>query len=511
MTIAIYLRLSLEDNENLDESNSITNQRLLLKEFILRNPELNQCNIREYCDDGYSGTNFDRPGVTDLIEHVRQNLIDCIIVKDFSRFSRDYIEIGSYLDQIFPFMGVRFISVDDRYDSNNYIGTTATLDMAFKTLLNDFYCKDISIKVKSAIRSKCENGEFAYGQIPFGYERIPESKNQIRINEIEAEVIRYIFGMAAEGMTTVMIAKRLHEENIPTCSQIRGKVKENPDRIPCWSCRMVRHILDNRFYLGEFIYHKHEPESVGSKKLKQIPKSEWITQLGHHESLVSMEVFNKAANHKTGNSTKRMRPKHPLTGKLYCGGCGYAMVYKKPYGKSLQRFECGRHAQLKLDTCCTYYRVEILEELILTMITKELMKLVDLQEYRAAIKTSLKNQVVILEKKIRNIKKLNEENDQEIFVVYEKYAEGKINVEEYRKEQNRINNLKNRYDSALSKYRQDLEVTEEAYMNNLEKKKHILESYEIDTLTQEVVNNFINKIKVYKNKSVEIKLAFSIE
>lgn len=507
--IALYLRISIEDNDNKDESNSITSQRLLLKEFLQGKPELSNCVVREYCDDGYSGTNFDRPGVTELIEHVKQNLISCIIVKDFSRFSRDFIEMGAYLDQIFPFMGVRFISVNDNFDSNKNRGMTVEMDTAFKTLLNDFYCKDISIKVKTAIQNKCRNGEFAYGQAPFGYEKDPDQKNKLRINEKEAEIIRNIFELSAGGMTAVAIEKKLNEEKVPTCRQMRGKAKEDSGRVCCWNSNYLRCILNNRFYLGEFIYHKTEPESVGSKKKKRLPKSEWITQPGNHEPLVSEELFIKAGYSKGNNSTKRIRPKHPLTGKLHCGGCGYAMVYKKPYKEGvIPRFECSKHSQLKIDTCCTYFRAEILEELILTMITKELLKLADMQENREAVKMYLRNRMVILEGKILSTKKKKEELEKGLFIIYEDYTKEKISVVEYKKAKECIERGINKCDTSICQYQEDLSVTEGVYFDNNKDLRQIIKYSKIDMLTQDVVDSFVNKIIVYKNKSIEIEWAF---
>ena len=164
--IAIYMRLSQDDGDPNAESNSIVNQRHLLYSYVEKNFE--DYELLEFQDDGYTGANFSRPGVSKLLERVRNGEVDCIIVKDLSRFSRDYIEIGAYLEQIFPFAGVRFIAVNDRYDSNRFKGDVAGLDTSFKNLMNDLYCKDISVKVKSALKMKKENGIYANGSCTFG-------------------------------------------------------------------------------------------------------------------------------------------------------------------------------------------------------------------------------------------------------------------------------------------------------------------------------------------------------
>lgn len=163
--LARYIRLSRED-EKESESNSIANQRELLKNFVESSPDLSQYEAVEFCDDGYSGTNFDRPGVIALLEEVRAGNIRCILVKDLSRFGRNYIEVGDYLEQIFPFLGVRFISVNDRFDSSDFEGTTGGLDVGFRNLIYALYSKDLSQKVRSAKKTRMEKGEFIGSHAP---------------------------------------------------------------------------------------------------------------------------------------------------------------------------------------------------------------------------------------------------------------------------------------------------------------------------------------------------------
>ena len=184
--LALYLRLSLEDEGEKDESNSISNQRKQIYEYIHHDSELSRYEAMEFSDDGYSGTNMNRPGMQKMLKEVKANKIQCIIVKDMSRFSRDYIEMGTYLNQIFPFMGIRFIAINDHYDSRDHHGSTIEIDTAFQTLLYDLYSKDVSIKVKASFENKCAKGEYVFGQAPFGYEKSREVKNTIVVNEKEA-------------------------------------------------------------------------------------------------------------------------------------------------------------------------------------------------------------------------------------------------------------------------------------------------------------------------------------
>lgn len=510
MTVAIYMRLSLEDSKSKNESNSITNQRILIKEFIKKNLEFAKSEVIEYCDDGYSGVNFERPGVTKLLEDIKKNLINCIIVKDFSRFSRDYIDMGTYLDKIFPFMGVRFISISDNYDNIYNVGATIGIDTAFKSLLNDFYSKDISVKIKTVFQNKCSNGEYIFGQTPFGYEKIPDKKNQIRINEKEAKVVKYIYELSAGGMTPVAIEKRLYKEKVPTCSQMRGKVKDNGERINCWSSEMVRKVLDNRFYIGDFIYHKAEAAYVGSNEIKRLPKSEWITIPNHHEAIVSNDLFEKAKYNKSDRSTKRKYPKHPLTGKLYCGGCGYSMVYKRTLkGEPYQRFECRKHALLQIASCCVYIKSEILEELLLTMFNREVMKMADLKKSKDSLMTALKSRMNVLCEKIQLVNLQMVELEQKKARTYEDYVEGLINADEYKQMIEMINKTVKEKKDSIECYKMDLDETKKAYNSNLDDLKNILKYSKVNELTQDIVDEFFSKIKVYRDRTVEIEWAFS--
>ena len=197
--IAIYLRLSCEDTDinSKDESNSIENQRTLLVNFLQDRDDLVDEYI-EYVDDGYTGTNFERPEFKRMIEDAKAGKIDTIIVKDFSRFGRDYIGVGDYLEQILPILGIRFISVNNNYDSNDYFGKTMGMDMAIHNLVNNLYSKDISKKIKSALRVKWKNGQWTGGKPPFGYLRDTETGEWV-IDPVAGKYVRAIFDKAIEG------------------------------------------------------------------------------------------------------------------------------------------------------------------------------------------------------------------------------------------------------------------------------------------------------------------------
>ena len=405
--VAVYLRLSLEDEWGMEvrESNSISSQRILIRSFIRQDEELKEYEVKEFCDDGWSGTGMDRPGMNQLLAEVKKNRVQCIIVKDMSRFSRDYIEMGTYLDQIFPFMGVRFIALGDHYDSREHGGTTIGIDTAFQTLLYDLYSKDVSVKVKASFENKCANGEYAFGQVPFGYRKSTKERNKVIVEEKEAEVVRYIFSLAMQGKGSTGIAVQLQREGIPTITQMRRPDKKAGDgKKHAWSSQSVRNILNNRFYLGEMAYGKTVRKSVGSKNSIHIPKEEWKVIPDHHEALVMPEVFVQVSKFRPELSTKQKREKNPLTGKLHCGGCGYAMVYKPLQGKNkYRRFECHKHSLLKISECCTYFNADILEELVLDMINKELMMRGEAAGQEKSLHMFQKARVMEIKKQLENL------------------------------------------------------------------------------------------------------------
>ena len=191
--IAIYMRLSKEDDFMADESNSIGNQRKFIRSFINKDSDLRKMNIVEFTDDGYSGKNMERPQMQNMLELIKRQQFSCVIVKDFSRFSRDHIVQGKYIEQIFPFMGIRFISINDNYDSKNHIGGIGEIDISFKTLLYDFYSEDLSEKVKTSLKTIRGNGNYVAAYAPYGYVKSPEDKHQLVIDEVASKIVKRIF------------------------------------------------------------------------------------------------------------------------------------------------------------------------------------------------------------------------------------------------------------------------------------------------------------------------------
>ncbi len=332
---ALYLRLSDEDKDgNFDESNSISAQRELLKSYVEGQEELVGYRWMEFCDDGYSGTDFERPQMQKLLVLVKQRTISCILVKDLSRFGRNYIEVGNYLEQVFPFLGIRFIAVNDGYDSK-VCGTTGEfMDTAFKNLVYDLYSKDLSEKIVSVRRMKARQGQFVTAFAPYGYKKSKDKK--LEVDSETGPVVRKIFEMAAGGVPKTYIARMLNQEGIPsplTLRKERGErfYKEQAGERSVWGCSAISRILEDQRYVGDSVYGKVKPVSVGSRKDVAVPKDEWIIVPDNHEPLVSREVFEKVNGMRKKYSGYAKRGTSELSifaGKVYCGSCNHRITGK---------------------------------------------------------------------------------------------------------------------------------------------------------------------------------------
>ena len=340
LTIAKYLRLSSEDQDLKQtgklESNSIANQRNLLDAHISRIPEFSGAEILEFCDDGRSGKNFDRPAVQDMLRQVREGKIQCIIVKDLSRFGRDYLTVGNYISRVFPFLGVRFIAVNDGFDSIRPMDIDS-LDTSFKTLLYDLYSRDLSRKVRTAKRFRAQKGYFLSPFAPFGYVKDPANKNHLVPDPEAAEVVRRIFQMAADGESLIQIAKVLNTESIPTPMQYKRAAGCSRTVWPCvhednfWTDGAILKILRDEQYIGKNIYGKRMRDQVGYTHTVGVSKTEWIIVEGTHEGIVNSELF-LCVQQRLRRIVKHdsvPHKKEPLSGKIRCGICGYIMIQRK--------------------------------------------------------------------------------------------------------------------------------------------------------------------------------------
>lgn len=361
--VALYMRLSKAESRMGEESNSITMQRILLQKYAAEN--FTDYELSEFCDDGYTGTNFERPGMQAMLERARNGEIHCIMVKDFSRFARDYIELGSYLEQIFPFLGIRIISVNDEYDSDNFQGSIADIDVNFKNLLYDLYSKDLSKKVRSSLDARKEKGLYVSANSPFGYEKDPHDRHSLLIAEDEAEIVRRIFSLTVEGHTSVEIARMFNEARVKTPIEFKIE-KGKTSRVPkgkrfVWSSSTICQILRNEVYIGNIAQKKYARDFGGGKNHLN-PREDWLIAYHHHEPVIEKDVFDKVQEGRGKKRTPQYNPQHPLVGKLVCGCCKKNLQYRRssnPYFFCSQRYSNG------MENCVRMVNAMFLEQYIL--------------------------------------------------------------------------------------------------------------------------------------------------
>ena len=340
-SIALYMRLSSEDS-HAGESLSIGNQRDLLYDFIRSRREFDGRRVMEFSDDGYSGTNFDRPGVKKLLA-LAGNVVDCIVVKDFSRFGRNLVDVGDYLDQVFPFLGVRFIAVNEGYDSADNPGSTIGLDVSLKAMVYEMYSRDISEKIRCVQQAKMRKGEYLCAIAFYGYQKSKEEKNKLVIDECAANVVRRIFTLAAEGKTLSEIADRLNQDGILSPLMYRKANHTDGMRgwktagdVSYWTLENVKRIISDERYTGCLIFRKRTKADISTKRTVAVPKDEWIVAKDCHEAIISKECFDQAQNILRHVEQKKQtgKPQQKFRGIVKCRYCGRVlkrMECKTPY------------------------------------------------------------------------------------------------------------------------------------------------------------------------------------
>ena len=336
--VAMYLRLS-QDDEKYDkdfkaESNSISNQRLQIQDYIDKNEEMELA--KEYVDDGYSGINFERPAFKEMMEDVITGSINCIVVKDLSRFGRDYIDSGRYLQRVFPSLDIRFIALNDNYDSFTASETEKNLVIPFKNFINDNYCRDTSAKVRSVCKVKRKQGQFISNYAPYGYEKDEEDKHKIVIDKEVEYVVRKIFSMKLEGYSSYSIAKHLNDNGIPSPMEhkkakgIRYKTGFSTKAVAKWDTPAVNRILINEIYIGTLQQGKREKINYKLDKVVSKDKSDWIEIEDNHEAIIDphdFEIVQKLL--KCDIKAKTVGEKADLfSGLLFCKDCNAQMTKK---------------------------------------------------------------------------------------------------------------------------------------------------------------------------------------
>ena len=514
--IGFYLRLSLADGDlgkdNKEESNSIENQRLLLQSFVESRDDLSG-EIVEYVDDGYSGTNFDRPSFKRLLEDAKKGKIHTIIVKDLSRLGRDYIGVGDYLEQIFPVLGVRFIAINSLYDSNDYIGKTIGLDISISNLVNSLYSKDLSKKYKSAVRTKWKQGKSTAGRVPFGYKKVKTDKNKWELDPEAATYVRMIFDKALQGWNTSRIANYMNEIKAPTPGRYKEEHFDNykqwnrlvNDEEWLWDTYKVWRIIKCYSYTGALVQGTVSAINVGSKTKRIVPIDEQVIVDGVHPAIVTIEEWKEAqaAIRKTAQYSMPQRTGFPLTGKIRCGTCGLSMTYNDYGTPSLcccHRRMVGQHSNCDR----TVYEAKFIEGIVGYALRSKLSLF---QTLNAALQDEnhagrqVPDGYKHMETELETLKAKR-------IHLYESYAEGLLSKavylqkkEEMTEEIDTLQKRKEAIQNAITENNTLLSDVEEI----AGQAEEILESRK---LTVDIVNTYIDRVVIHDPKHIEVIFTF---
>ena len=433
----LYLRLSQED-ERQGESISIDNQRTILRKYA----EEHGFEIHgEYIDDGISGTTFQRPEVQRLLDDAKTGVINTIIVKDLSRFGRNYIEVGQYIDYVFPAFGIRFIAIQDNVDTANRDSGAMEM-MPIMNVFNEWHAANTSKKIRAVKRANALAGKFSGSRAPYGYIKGTDEKRTFQIDEEAAPIVKRIFEMYASGISPYKIAEILNNEGIPSAGRLtflRTGEKIRNNEHPYWEETRIRPILKNIEYLGHLAQQKYASVSYKNHKIIQKDQSDWVIVYNTHEPIISQELWDKVQERlKSRAHGRKMRTgmTHPLSGFLYCADCGSKLkmgyVWHKYKNYYTYNFDCGKLKRYGRSFCFSHYiRANVLEEIVLGDIREMAKRIVldekSIREEYVRHNAELKDQSIkSIKKELQTKNKRMEELSRLIQVAYEDRVKGKM-------------------------------------------------------------------------------------
>ena len=517
---AIYVRLSKEDGDVASaakaESNSISNQKNLIRDFLKDKDDI--IVVSERVDDGYSGSNFERPGFQMMLEDIRRGRVDCVVVKDLSRFGREYIDYGKYIERLFPALGVRFIAVNDHIDSKEESGRDDIV-VPFKNLMNDAYCRDISIKIRSHLEVKRKNGEYTGAFTPYGYKKDENDRNRIVPDLYAAGVVKDIFRMKLNGMSQAAIAERLNGKGILSPMEykhslgIRIQDHFKTHEQAGWSSVSVRRVLENEVYVGTLVQGRHSTPNHKIKKIVDKPEEEWIRIEDSHEPIISKREF--AIVQRLLGMDTRTSPNedevYVLSGLAVCADCGAPMVKRNvpAGGKVYSYYICSKNAATKE---CGTHRIpkEKLEGIVFEVLKTHIANVLDAGRILEYIDT-----VPFQELEIRELERQKEAKEQEIGrckelrdMLYEDLKDGVVSKEDYAELYEGYNSRRKKAEEAVRKLKHEIQKVMEAKTDKYEWLRYFKEYQNISELSRMAAVELIDRVKVFDKNHVEIDFNF---
>ena len=518
---ALYIRLSREDGDKV-ESNSITSQREILKEYLKLHPDIELHDF--YIDDGWSGTNFDRPGFIRMMEDIYSGDVNCVIVKDLSRFGRNYTDAGNYLDNIFVRLQIRFIALNNGIDTatNNMNAATRCITVGVQNVINESLAATTSVNVRGTLNVNREQGKFIGSFASYGYMKDPNDHHKLIIDPETAPVVRMIFEKFIDGCSIIGIAKELNEMGIPNPTAYK-KLKGFNYKHPAgkkldglWPDSSVRRILRNEMYVGNMVQGKNTTISYKIKQCRAIPKEDWIIVEGTHEAIVDRETFDKAQS--LFNQFIRKAPQKSevdlFSGFVRCADCLRAMNKKTnshPYG-TYHYYRCGTSRKMKKSSCTNHtIRIDKMELAVLASIQGMIDSAVEMDKLIKQINSS-----PVKKKESSHICSAIDTHTAEleklkgmIIDLYPDWKSGIISKEEYFTLKEQLTEKTTSLEKAL----ENLKRTNEEFKNGITEDNDFISHFKkfgkIDTLTRAMVVELIDKIYVHEGGRITISFKFT--
>ena len=527
-SVALYIRLSQEDEDNgqdKQESNSVTSQKTLLNEFIEEHDDLIVYDT--YIDDGFTGTDFNRPSFQRLLEDMRNGNINCVIVKDLSRLGRNYIEVGNYIEQVFPLFNIRFIAINDSVDSFKNPASTNTILVPFKNLINDEYARDTSTKIRTSLNGKKKKGEFVGAFPSYGYIKDPKDKHKLAIDEVAADIVRKIFYWNVnEGLGKIAICHRLNELGIlnPTGHK-KLELGQNynnygiQDNAYTWTPSTVRNILNNEVYIGNTVQGKRRTKSYKVHKVEAVPKEEWVRVENTHEAIIDKETFKKAQE-LSRRDTKVSQKTNELSiwaGFLKCADCGRAMNKKSSTNKSGSKYEyyiCSTYRK-KSNKLCTKHTIkeELLEKAVVQAInlhidllinTEEIIKQINQSSFQNLKNENIENMIMTKQNEISKISNFKR-------TLYEDWKNADITREEYLEYKQKYENDIERLKLNIERLQNEKQKYENQHQSSNKWIEKFREQKGITELSRDIMMELIDGIYVHDNGNITIRFKFEDE
>lgn len=522
---AAYVRLSVEDSGK-PGADTIEGQKALLTSFIENQPDMELEAL--FCDNGRTGTDFDRPQFEKMMEEVRKGRVDCIVVKDLSRFGRNYKETGNYLERIFPFLGVRFIAVNDSFDTLTAERAQEGYIVPLKNLINEVYSKDISKKIDAALTTKQRNGEFIGAWAPYGYRKDPDNKHHLVINEETAPTVRQIFKWRSEGVAVVQIGRRLNDAGVLSPSAYlyeTGEVRTEKYKGVLWKTQVIKNILAHPVYIGHMVQGRKKQSFYEGKSQTYVDEADWIIVRNTHEPIIDTETFEtvqRIANQRKAEYNARLgkfahleHSENILQGLVWCPHCKRPMVrYKNvSHGSKLwYTYICPGHADDPARCRFVSIKEEELNEVLFTAIQSQIQIAADMEAVvmRLNAQPEFRRQRSDAAAKLESARRTLKRSQSLYDSLYQNYVEQLMTEQEYV-------TLKARYRAEAEEAERLITALEQEQRENkvYTTENRFLTEFRAflgtDTLTKEMASSLVERIYVDADKNIDIRLRYRDE